>query len=140
MAGKDVACRAINTYKHTTSMGLPVEIPFDVYRLYVGERPPVDTFTELLQVIRTVFDDPALPVTRETIAQDVEAWDSVMHVTLLMEVEDKFRLHFTIPEMAYLKSVGDLVDLIDSKRRARGSAVTTNLTGPVAWQKEHPQP
>ena len=119
-------------------MSLPVEIPFDVYRLYVGERPPVDTFTELQEVIRTVFDEPALSVTRETIAQDVESWDSVMHVTLLLEVEDKFGLHFSIPEMAYLKSVGDLVDLIDTKRRARGSGVTANFTEPVTWQKEHP--
>jgi acyl carrier protein len=103
----------------------------------VGERPPIDTFNELQEVIRAVFDEPALPVTRETIAQDVEAWDSVMHVTLMLEVEDKFRVTFSLPEMAYLKSVGDLVDLIECKLRKRGPGVLATFTDRATGQQEH---
>jgi acyl carrier protein len=137
---KDVACGPVVTYKHATIMSFNVEIPFGVYRAYVGEQPPVDTFTELREVIRRVFDEPLLPVTREMIPQDVEAWDSVMHVTLLLEVEVIFRTRFSIPEMAYLKSVGDLVDLIDSKRRAGGSGVMATFTEGATGQQEHLHP
>ena len=118
-------------------MSFNVEIPFDSYRLYEGEHPRVDTFTEVQEIIRSVFDEPALPITRETIAQDVESWDSVMHVTLLLAVEDAFRMHFTLPEMAYLKNVGDLVNLIDSKRRPAYSVWTASDRAKSPQQDPH---
>jgi acyl carrier protein len=57
-----------------------------------------------------------------------------MHVTLLFAVEDAFGVHFSLPEMAYLKNVGDLVDLIDSKRRAGYSVVTASVTDRATGQ------
>lgn len=75
----------------------------------------MDTLTQLQDVFRTVFDDDALVISRDTTAQDVEAWDSVQNVTLMLDVETEFKVRFSTSEMAYLKNVGDLVDLIEKK-------------------------
>jgi acyl carrier protein len=77
----------------------------------------MDTLTQLQDVFRNIFDDDALIITRETTAQDVEAWDSVQNVTLMLEVETVFSVRFSTSEMAYLKNVGDLVDLVEKKLR-----------------------
>jgi acyl carrier protein len=77
----------------------------------------MDTLTQLQDVFRNIFDDEALTISRETTAQDIEAWDSVQNVTLMLEVETEFGVRFSTSEMAYLKNVGDLVDLIEKKRK-----------------------
>lgn len=77
----------------------------------------MNTLTQLQDVFRNIFDDDALTIMRETTAQDIEAWDSVQNVTLMLEVESVFGVRFSTSEMAYLKNVGDLVDLIEKKRK-----------------------
>jgi acyl carrier protein len=77
------------------------------------------TLTKLQDVFRTVFDDEALIVSRDTTAQDIEAWDSVQNVTLMLEVESEMSVRFSTSEMAYLKNVGDLVDLIEKKQKKK---------------------
>lgn len=77
----------------------------------------MNTLTKLQDVFRNIFDDDALTIMRETTAQDIEAWDSVQNVTLMLEVESVFGVRFSTSEMAYLKNVGDLVDLIEKKRK-----------------------
>jgi acyl carrier protein len=74
---------------------------------------------QLNEVFQSVFDDDEIEVTRATTAKDVEGWDSLMHVTLLVNVEKAFGVKFTSSEVAALKSVGDLVDLIEARSAAR---------------------
>lgn len=75
----------------------------------------MDTLPKLQEIFRNVFDDDSLVITRDTTAQDIEAWDSVQNVTLMMEVESAFRIRFSTSEIAYFKHVGDLVDGIERK-------------------------
>ncbi len=75
----------------------------------------MDTLSRLQDIIRQVFDDESLVVSRETTAADVEAWDSVLNVSLMLEVERAFKIRLSTSEIAYLENVGGLVDLIDSK-------------------------
>ncbi len=79
----------------------------------------MDTLTQLQDVFRRIFEDDALTISRATTAQDVEAWDSVQNVTLMLEVETEFKVRFSTSEMAYLKDVGDLVDLIEKKQQKK---------------------
>lgn len=67
------------------------------------------------QVFQQVFEDDELEVTRETAAKDVEGWDSLMHVTLLVNIEKAFGVKFKSSEVASLKNVGELVDLLDAR-------------------------
>ena len=78
----------------------------------------MDALSELQSLFREVFQQDDLVITRETTAHDIEAWDSLIHVTLMMEVETRFGIRFTTAEIAYLNSVGDLADLIAKKRPA----------------------
>ena len=73
----------------------------------------MDTLAELNDVFREVFENDDLSVTRSTSAQDVPAWDSLMYVNLLIAVESKFGLRFVSSEVASVKSVGELVELVD---------------------------
>lgn len=74
-----------------------------------------DTLDRLNEVFRRVFDDDELDIDRSTTAQDVEGWDSLMHVTLLLNVEKALGVKFSSSEVGSLKSVGDLVDLVDAR-------------------------
>ncbi len=78
-----------------------------------------DSMPRLNEVFRNVFDDDELDITRETTAKDVEGWDSLMHVTLIVNIEKAFGIKFTSSEVAGLQSVGDVVDLIDARSLPR---------------------
>jgi len=77
-----------------------------------------DTLTRLTDVFRDVFEDDELQITRSTSAADVQSWDSVMHITLMMGVERAFGIRFKSGEVAGLKNVGELVDLVDARKGA----------------------
>ncbi len=77
-----------------------------------------DTLARLNEVFQQVFDDEELEITPETSAKDVDGWDSLMHVTLIVNAEKAFGVKFSSSEVAALKNVGDLVHLIDSRKHA----------------------
>ena len=58
-----------------------------------------DIMTKLNLVFREVFDDKTLKITEKTSAKDVDGWDSLMHITLIAEVEDAFHVKFTMKEV-----------------------------------------
>ena len=74
-----------------------------------------ETLTQLNEVFQDVFDDDEIVVARETSAKDIEDWDSLMHVNLVLAVESKFGVRFTSTEVASLKDVGELNDLVEKK-------------------------
>jgi acyl carrier protein len=72
-----------------------------------------DTLATLTTVFRDVFDDEALVLTRATTASEVSGWDSVMHVSLMIATERACGVKFRSGDVAGLKNVGELVDLVD---------------------------
>lgn len=66
-------------------------------------------------VFRTVFDNDKLEVTEAMTADDVLGWDSLSHMILISALEEEFQVSFTQKEIRKLKSVGDLLNLINSK-------------------------
>jgi acyl carrier protein len=66
-------------------------------------------------VFREVFEDDALRVTRDLDASQVESWDSLNHITLIVELETLTGISFTTDELASMATVGDLVDLLGKK-------------------------
>jgi acyl carrier protein len=73
---------------------------------------------ELNGIFREVFEDDGISITREMTANDVEGWDSLSHVTLIVAIETRFKIRFTQKEIMTFKNVGDLVDAISSKTAA----------------------
>jgi acyl carrier protein len=70
---------------------------------------------ELREIMIDVFDIDELEINDATTAEDVEEWDSLSHVRLVVAVERKFGFKFKNSEIESLKTVGDLVGLIQSK-------------------------
>jgi acyl carrier protein len=64
------------------------------------------------EVFRTLFDDDRIVIGPDTTAEDIEGWDSLTHVQLMVLIEQRFGVHFNTGETAGLKSVGQMVDLI----------------------------
>jgi acyl carrier protein len=77
-----------------------------------------DRLERLNQVFRDVFDDDELNITRQTTAKDVEGWDSLMHVTLVVNVEKAFKVKFSSSEVAALQNTRELLDLINARSPA----------------------
>ena len=69
-------------------------------------------FAQLQEVFRDVFDDEKIEVSDATTADDIEDWDSLTHITLLVAVEEKFNIKFEMKEVVKLKNVGGMVDII----------------------------
>lgn len=67
--------------------------------------------------IREVLDQPDLTITRHSNAQDVEGWDSLSHLYIISALEDRFAVKFKLAEIASLRSVGQLADLIAAKQQ-----------------------
>ena len=74
----------------------------------------------LVMVMRETFDRDDLMVTRETTAKDVEEWDSLANVELMVAVESAFDVRLRTGEISGLRNVGELRDVIASRMRGSG--------------------
>ena len=72
--------------------------------------------TGLTSVFREVFDDDELEPKPEMTADDVDGWDSLTHIRLILSVQKAFGIKFSPVEMNRLKNVGDLIALIRDKQ------------------------
>lgn len=69
----------------------------------------------LTEVFRDVFDDDELAVFPAMTAKDVDEWDSLMHITLVLAVEKEFGVKLNAAEVGRLENVGQMVDLLARK-------------------------
>ncbi|MGY4606979.1 acyl carrier protein [Bradyrhizobium sp. USDA 4474] len=72
-------------------------------------------YTRLTSVFRDVFDEDDLVLTPETTADDVDGWDSLSHIRLVLAVSKSFGVKFSASEIGGLKNVGEFVELIQKK-------------------------
>jgi acyl carrier protein len=70
----------------------------------------------MLPVFREVFDDETLSITGATTARDVDGWDSLTHIRLMLAIETAFGVRIKATEAAKLENVEALADLIERKR------------------------
>lgn len=74
-----------------------------------------EIYSELNAIFRDLFDDDGIVLKPETSADDIEGWDSLAHINLIVAVEQKFKVKFKTAEIESLHNVGHLVDVIYSK-------------------------
>jgi acyl carrier protein len=72
-------------------------------------------YSLLVRVFQEVFDDETIEVTPQLTAKDVDGWDSLTHIRLILSVEKVFKIKFTNSEIANLENVGELVALIRAR-------------------------
>jgi acyl carrier protein len=72
-------------------------------------------YSRLTQVFEDVFDDDSIQVTAALSARDVDGWDSLTHIRLILTIEKAFKVKFSTSEIGKLENVGDLVSLIKAR-------------------------
>jgi acyl carrier protein len=72
-------------------------------------------YERLTQIFQDIFDDDSISVTPELSAKDVDGWDSVTHIRLMLTVEKAFKIKFSTSEISNLNNVGDLVTLVKAR-------------------------
>jgi len=75
-----------------------------------------EIYSKLTDVFHQVFDDDSIKLTSTLSAKDVEGWDSLTHVRLVLTVERAFKTRFSTIAISKLKDVGDLVALVKSSK------------------------
>ncbi len=71
-----------------------------------------DVLERLKAVFRDVFEDDELAVSAATSPKDIEGWDSLRHVSLVVAVENEFGVTFRSSEVGNFKTVGELAELV----------------------------
>ena len=70
---------------------------------------------KLNSVFIDVFDDEDIKISDATTADDIDDWDSLEHINLIVAVEQEFKIKFNMNEVTNMKNVGEMVDIIASR-------------------------
>ena len=76
-----------------------------------------EVYKVLNKVFQDVFDDPDIRVNDDTVADDIDGWDSLEHINLISAVEKKFKMRFKMKEVSTMKDVGEMVDIIMARMK-----------------------
>lgn len=76
-----------------------------------------EVYVKLNEVFQDVFDDEEITVHDSTTADDIEDWDSLEHINLVVAVEKCFGIKFSMGEVTGMKNVGAMVDIILERSR-----------------------
>lgn len=71
-----------------------------------------DVFTKLTEVFRDVFDNDNIVLKEETVSSDIQDWDSLEFINIVVAVMETFKIKFSIEDLKKLDNVGQLVTLI----------------------------
>ncbi len=71
--------------------------------------------SQVTEIFRDNFDDEEIVLTDETTAADIEDWDSLEQINLLVAMERRFGIKFSVGEVEGLRNVGEMLDLIERK-------------------------
>ncbi len=66
-------------------------------------------------LFREVMQDESLVISYELDANQVDEWDSLNHITLIVALEEKFSIQFTTDELVAMENVGSLIDCLEAK-------------------------
>jgi acyl carrier protein len=72
-------------------------------------------YQRLTEIFQEMFDEDSIEVTPKLSADDVDGWDSLTHIRLILTIEKVFKIKFSTSEIGKLENVGDLVALIQAK-------------------------
>jgi acyl carrier protein len=70
----------------------------------------------LTEVFRDIFDRDDITLTRVTTSADIEDWDSLANISLMVAIEKEFNVSFSLKEIKALLNVGGMIDLIEAKK------------------------
>ena len=75
-----------------------------------------ELFEKIQEIFRDIFDDENLIIDESTNSDDIDDWDSLNHINLVVAIESEVNIKFNFDELATLKDVGAMLDLILLKK------------------------
>ena len=70
-----------------------------------------DSILHTLTVIfQEIFDDDEISLKRETTALDIEEWDSLNQIKIILACEKAFNVHLKPREISAMENIGDMID------------------------------
>ncbi len=72
------------------------------------------TIDDILPIFKDIFENDRLEITEKTTAADIEEWDSINHIYLIVAIEKKFKKKFTTTQIQKWKTVGDILKDLNS--------------------------
>jgi acyl carrier protein len=76
-----------------------------------------DILSTTQEIFRDVLDDDSIVLKNDTTADDVDGWDSLTHIQLIVALEKHFKIKFTSKEILHWKNVGEMVMSIKTKKK-----------------------
>ncbi len=74
-----------------------------------------EILSKVEDIFKDVLDNEDIVLARETTANDIEEWDSLSHIQLIVAIEKAFKIKFTSKEILSWKNVGEMIDCIATK-------------------------
>lgn len=74
-----------------------------------------EILADVQEIFQDVLDNEDIELFNETTAEDVEEWDSLSHIQLIVAIEKHFKIKFTSREILSWKNVGEMIDCIAAK-------------------------
>lgn len=71
-----------------------------------------EVYKRLHEVFREILDDDTIELNDDTVAGDVEGWDSFEHINIIVGVEEEFKFKIPMGKVVTMKNVGEMVDII----------------------------
>ena len=75
----------------------------------------MNIYEKLTEIFQDIFDNDDVIATPVLTAHDVEEWDSLSHIRVIVTIEEEFDIKFNISEILELNNVAEMVALIESK-------------------------
>lgn len=70
---------------------------------------------ELNEIFKTVFENSTLKISAQTSPKEIDNWDSMNHIILISEIENRFNVEFELDDLIAINNVGDILAVLQSK-------------------------
>lgn len=74
-----------------------------------------EIYEKITSVLKEVLDNDCIEATPDLTADDVDEWDSLSHIRIILGIEQAFGVRFATPEIAQFENMSQLVDLVEEK-------------------------